>query len=482
MAERETDAALAALREENEELRALNASLRTEVERLAASVAELEARLGLSSKNSSLAPSQDSPKSRAERRAEARAQQKESSRRRGKQPGAPGANLPRRDEPDEVALHEPEQCSSCGEDLSTAPIEGVEARQVFDTPDPVLVCVEHRVVKRRCSCGTLSAGVFPAEATAPTSYGPNVRAASLYLLHGQHLSVERTTEAISQMLGAKVSTGFVVSLAKEAAGRLSGFLAEIAERLVASRIVRVDETPDQVRTKTWWFHVCSNERYTFLFASATRGKAAPDAAGVLGRFGGTMVHDRLAMYFRYSDATHGLCGAHLVRDLAGAGVRWNQTWAAELSRLLTETNKACHLARAEGRANLDDEELAAFLASYDALVEEGLLANPAPVNRKRDYLEKKSYNVAVALRDHRAEATRFATDLSVPFTNNEGERALRMAKLHRKISGCFQSDESARHFAAIRSYLGTARKHGVGALDVLARLFRDDVWMPPAIS
>jgi len=57
-----------------------------------------------------------------------------------------------------------------------------------------------------------------------------------------------------------------------------------------------------------------------------------------------------------------------------------------------------------------------------------------------------------------------------------------MAKLHRKISGCFQGDDSAQHFAAIRSYIATARKHGVGALEVIAGLFRGDVWMPPATT
>ena len=53
-----------------------------------------------------------------------------------------------------------------------------------------------------------------------------------------------------------------------------------------------------------------------------------------------------------------------------------------------------------------------------------------------------------------------------------------MAKLHRKGSGCFQGDDSAQHFAAIRSYIATAREQGVGALDVVARLFRGDVWLP----
>ncbi|MGO8724727.1 MAG: IS66 family transposase [Acidimicrobiales bacterium] len=468
-------AEIEALREENEELR-------HQVETLSAKVTELEARLGQSSRTSSLPPSSDSPKSRAERRAEARQQTKDATRTRGKQPGAPGANLPMREVPDEVLIHEPTRCSSCGTDLSDAPAEGFEARQVFDTPDPVLVCVEHRATRRRCACGTLTAGTFPRDAKAPVCYGPNVRATALYLLHAQHCSVERTAEALGAMLGANVSTGFVASLAKEAAGKLEPFLVEIAERLVASPVVHVDETSDQVRTKTVWFHVCATELYTFLYASATRGKAAPDEAGVLGRFSGVMVHDRLAMYFKYHDADHAICLSHLVRDLAAAGVRWNQGWAGELSKLLTETNEVCHAARAGGKASLHQAELAAFLASYDALVAAGLEANPKPEHRKRDYLERKSYNIAVALRDHRVEVTRFAVDLSVPATNNEAERSLRMAKLHRKISGCFQADDSARHFAAIRSYLATARKHGVGGLDVLGRLFRGDVWMPPATT
>lgn len=467
---------------EIEALRRENDGLRRQVETLTAKLTELEARLGQSSRTSSLPPSSDSPKSRAERRAEARKQKKDATRTRGKQPGAPGANLPMRKDPDEVVLHEPERCTDCGKELSNATLEGFEARQVYDTPDPVLVCIEHRSVRKRCSCGALNAGNFPAEAKAPACYGPNVRACALYLLHAQHCSVERTAEALSEMLGAKVSTGFVASLAKEAAARLEPFLAEVAERLVASPVVHVDETSDQVRTETWWFHVAATDLYTLLYASATRGKAAPDAAGVLGRFSGTMVHDRLAMYFKYRDADHAICLSHLVRDLAAAGVRWNQGWAGEMSKLLTETNAACHAARAEGKASLERDELAAFLSSYDVLVEAGLQANPAPVDRKRSYLERKSYNIAVALRDHRAEATRFAADLSVPATNNEAERSLRMAKLHRKISGCFQGDDSAQHFAAIRSYLGTARKHGLGGLDVLGRLFRSDVWMPPATT
>jgi hypothetical protein len=60
-----------------------------------------------------------------------------------------------------------------------------------------------------------------------------------------------------------------------------------------------------VRTDKWWFHVVSNDLYTYLFASPTRAKSAPDEAGVLGEFAGVMVHDRLAMYFKYDHAGSG---------------------------------------------------------------------------------------------------------------------------------------------------------------------------------
>jgi transposase len=475
---------------ENVALRTENTALAAEIERLSRMVAELTRKLDKGSKNSSSPPSADSPKhqaeatkTRAERRAEVKAKRRdEVERNRGKQPGAPGQNLPMRSDPDETVDHEPSWCASCGEDLAAASVEGIERRQVFDTPDPIIVVTEHRSVRRRCSCGTLNRGVFPREATAPASYGPNVRAAALYLLHGQHLSVERTAEAMSAMLGAPVSTGFVASLANQAAGGLAGFVQELRRRLRGASLVHVDETSDQVRTDKWWFHVVSNELFTYLFASPTRGKAAPDEAGVLNVFGGVMVHDRLAMYFKYDQATHAVCGSHLLRDLAAVGVGWDQGWANDMASLFTEMNNAAHDARGKSRAQLSRRVIAGFLSRYDNLTAAGLAANPQPVGRDRDYIERDGYNLVTALIKLKTEVTRFATDLDVPFSNNEAERALRMAKLHKKVSGCFQSEEGARSFATIRSYLATARKHNVGALDVLAQLFRGDAWMPPVTT
>jgi transposase len=189
------------------------------------------------------------------------------------------------------------------------------------------------------------------------------------------------------------------------------------------------------------------------------------------------------VYFNYDASTHAICLAPILRELTSVAFRFDQTeWATAMIVLLGEMNGAAHQARDAGRRALPRRQLSGFMVRYDTIIKQGLDINPDPIGRKRDYIERESFNLVSALKKLKPEATLFAHDLNVPFTNNEGERSLRMSKLQRKISGCFQGDDGARHFAIIRSYLATARKHNVGALEVLARLFNGDAWMPPIMT
>jgi transposase len=73
---------------------------------------------------------------------------------------------------------------------------------------------------------------------------------------------------------------------------------------------------------------------------------------------------------------------------------------------------------------------------------------------------------------------RFLEDLRVPPTNNLAERDIRMVKLQQKISGCWRTLDGAQAFLTVRSYVATARKHGVNPLAALRRLFEGNPWLP----
>jgi transposase len=77
-----------------------------------------------------------------------------------------------------------------------------------------------------------------------------------------------------------------------------------------------------------------------------------------------------------------------------------------------------------------------------------------------------------------ADYLRFARDPRVPFTNNPAEQAIRISKLRIKISGCMRSMAGAEEFCALRSYLATAARHGIGALDALTTAFQGNPWVP----
>lgn len=441
---------------------------------LAARVAELEARLSKNSQNSSKPPSSDAfvkPPPRSLRR--------KSGRKPGKQPGDPGFRLEPRPDPDRVVLHVPEVCRGCGGDLTAAPVVDEERRQVFDLPPVTPIVIEHRAEQRSCGCGVVTAAAFPAEATAPTCYGPGVAALGAYLLARQHLPVERAAECLADCFGLPVSTGYVASLLPTAADRVEPFLGLTRKELAGAEVTNFDETGARVAAALCWVHVICTDRYTLYHLDAQRGQAAMERAGVLPGFTGVAVHDGLAAYRKF-DLVHALCNAHHLRELAGIAETTGQDWPTRLADLLVQMHVAVEVAKANGETALPARRLATYRRRYDALITEGNTLNPPPPRTGKP--GRPTLGPAGALLHrldvYRDDVLRFATDFRVPFDNNQAERDVRMVKLQQKISGGWRSPAGATAFLAVRSYLSTAAKHGQAALAVLRQLFTGEVWLP----
>jgi transposase len=479
-------ATVARLRAEIVARDAVIAALEARISQLDAHVIELEARLRANSSNSSKPPSADGlakgpPKpSRAARRAAAR-------RKPGGQAGAPGAHLAQVEHPDVVVVHAPGRCGRCGGELADAPMVGAEVRQVHDLPQRGLLVTEHRAERRRCGCGAVTAAAFPDGVRAPACYGPGVRAAVAYLHGQQHLPVQRTAQALADLVGAEVASGTVAAILGECAEGLDGFIEAVRWQLAAAPVAHFDETGVRVAGRLHWLHSASTDRLSLFTVHPKRGRQAMDQAGVLPGFQGVAVHDGWSPYTCYQQATHARCNAHHLRELAGvAALPGQRSWATGMAALLIEAKWAVQRAVAAGTDRLDPRRLDHYRARYQAIIDEGWRANPPPAaarpssGRSSRQRRSKPANLLARLDDHREEVLRFATDFRVPFDNNQAERDIRMAKLQQKISGSWRTLAGGQRFCRLRSYISTARKQQVGVLAALRRVFEGDPWLPAA--
>jgi transposase len=464
---------LQALREENRILKALVAELLPLKEQLAqanARIKDLEDTLAKDSRTSSKPPSSDGlgrlPRS----------SRRPSGKRPGGQAGHPGHTLAMVEQPEEVVRHRPKVCSQCREDLSAVPGSVAERRQVLDVPEIRLLAQEHQIEAVCCpTCHTTSLGSFPASVSAPVQYGPNMQALAVYLHQGQLLPTARTCEALAAICGCQISEGTLIKWSELAAERLAPTVERIADLIVASQFQHGDETGIRVYGMLHWLHVNCTRFLTHLAWHASRGREAMNEIGIWPRFAGRGMHDRLASYDGY-DCAHSICGAHLVRECAGVAEQQHEQWAAEMQDFLLNLHDACHEWRLLHLTCVPAVERDEWVARYFEILAAGYAAQPPqpaspPGKRKGRRKQSKAKNLLDALLGRADQVLALLDDLRIPFTNNQAERDLRLAKVQQKISGTFRSATGVTAFCRIRSYLSTMHKQGHPMLSALTAVF-----------
>jgi hypothetical protein len=333
------------------------------------------------------------------------------------------------------------------------------------------------MLKVRCTCGRTTRADDPEGVNALTQYGPGVHALAVYQLVQQHVPSLRAALGAADLHGAGLSEGFVHAALARAAARLAPFGEHVVALLQSADVAHFDESGIRVAASLHWVHVACTDRLTWYKAHPKRGKTAMADAGVLPHFAGTVVTDAFSSYLKYGTA-RALCNAHILRDLDGVhhADPAGQTWAKAAHDALTAGNNAAHAARQAGRTALTHDEIHALEEQFDQAVRCGRSANPDPPPGG-----KKTFARQLADRLHRRrdDILHFLHDLNVPFTNNQAEQDIRMAKVQMKISGGWRTLDGANRWLLVRSYLSTARKHGLNPMTVLRDLFAGNPWLPP---
>ena len=427
-----------------------------EVRTLQSRVAELEARLGQRSHNSSRPPSSDPPGT-------APGAAKPSGRRPGGQPGHPGrfrALLPP-EQLDQVIVSLPEHCADCGAALPTlaaASDPADERRQVRELPPVTVVTTEYRLAARRCArCGHVTRAALPA-GVGPDGCGPRLTAVSATLSGRYRLSKRETAACLGTLFGVDVAVGTVSALEQTVSAALAPVVAEAQAAVPQAPVVNMDETGWREARRRVWLWTVVTATLTVFQINASRGGAV--ARGLLGSpWAGIVGSDRGSMYRWLERERRQVCWAHLKRDFQKL-VDWGpgpRPIGARLLAIEAEVFRHWHRYRA---GELDRAGVRGAMAPVQmelaAVLAEGA-SEGHPV----------AQSLCRALQKLDAALWTFVTVPGVAPTNNAAEQALRPAVLWRKGSFGTHSPAGSRFVERILTVTASCRQQQRPLLDFL---------------
>jgi transposase len=407
---------------------------------LTARVAELEAKLGKDSSNSSLPPSTAHPHAKPLR------PKNKARRSPGGQPGHAKhqrALLPT-DQCQEVIPCVPTQCRRCGQPLTGTDPEP-RRHQVWELPEIKPVVREYQQHRLLCSCGCSTCGPLPAG--VPTGQaGPQLIAFAALLMACFRQSKRRAAQFLSMILNQPASAGWLVVLQNRAAQAVQPAYDELAQQLPAQPTLHIDESPTKEgQAKAWvWTFVAA----TFTVFACRTSRAADVATQLLGAAYNGVVHcDRARMYWTFARLQW--CWAHLKRDFQGLIDSPCPTARRLGHDLMRPTKELFALWKKVRDGTLSRKCFRQQMQPIRARVEDLLL---------RGYHNARVHGFCKELWEHRERLWRFVDNEGIEPTNNAAEQALRHAVIWRKLSFGTQSAAGSQFVERMLTVIETCRR------------------------
>lgn len=455
--------------------------LQDQLDEVVQRVQKLEDQVAKNSRNSSKPPSSDGlrkPKTRSLRRSEAR--------KPGGQKGHEGHTLEMMANPDHIEVHELNECPHCESNLSTVAVSDRVRRQVYDVPPVQIEVTEHQAEIKHCpGCGQQVQAAFPEGVTQPVQYGPRLKAQASYLNSYHFVPIARTCELLGDFYGHTPAWAFVGDANQAVAAGCEPALVEIQQQLLQAPVAHFDESGLRVDGQLQWLHSASTEWLTYFALHPKRGQEAMRHIGILPDFTGWALHDHWGVYLAFEQCSHAFCNAHHLRELQFIVDQYEQAWAGEMSNLLYHI-KAEVTEIADNARSLAPDRLAHYEREYEAILQRGFKANPAPEKppTKTRGRQKQSppKNLLDRLDKHRSGVLAFMYDSDIPFDNNLAERDIRMVKVKQKVSGAFRTRQGAQTFCDIRSYISTVRKQGANVIAAIQDALAGQPFIPLPVA
>jgi transposase len=436
-----------------------------EIQRLRLEIEQLKAKPETHSGNSSMPPSTDRPKTKAEQkkaRQEARERRKKGEAKpKGGQPGHKGHFRERELEPDRTEQYLPPCCPECSGPVDasciTTAIEPIW-HQIYELVLKPVEVIEHRSPGCQCpGCGAVFQMPLP-ETVTKAAYGPRLAAFGLFLRGVAQSSTRDVVEIFKTILKTPASLGTISNFEARLADVLAIPYEEVLEALQRAKIVNVDETTWYMLSERNVLWVATTEDLVAYRIDTSKGREAFEK--LLGvDFEGIVGSDRAKAYDDRDPALRQVCWAHLDRnfqklyDTGGKGKKLAEAFLHKIDELFVLWHQYQEDALSKEQFS---EKIGELKYAFSGLMDEALENTESSVHEICNSLD----NIWEAL-------WTFSRVDGVEPTNNSAERAARPAVTLRKTSLGSQSERGNRFVAYTLTAVQTLRKQGRNAYEYL---------------
>ena len=187
--------------------------------------------------------------------------------------------------------------------------------EIIATPTNV---TEHQGLAYWCPhCRKFHYAPFPEAIVKAGLFGPRLTALVAFMKGACHASFSTIRKFLRDVVGVKVSRGYLAKLIAKVSESLAPAYAEFLERLPGEAVLNIDETGHKENGQRFWTWCFRAQLYTLFHIDKSRGSKV--LVEVLGKeFKGVLGCDYFSAYRKYMRECNVLvqfCLAHLIRDV-----------------------------------------------------------------------------------------------------------------------------------------------------------------------
>jgi transposase len=421
-----------------------------EIEALKLLVKELTekiARLEKNSTNSSKPPSSDitKPPKKDGEEGQKRRQGAQKGHKKHERPPFPPEHI------DHIIVHELSRCPCCGSQMKPVK-EHAETRQQIELTTKPYQITEHHYTLYWCeSCQAYH--MAQASETDRNLFGPRLMAVTAYLKGRGHLSYTTLQAVLKDIVGIKVSRGFLTKEVKRVSEVLKKPYEELREQLPEAGHIHVDETGWKESGKLEWVWVFKTALVTVFTIAGTRGSEVLEE--VLGKgYEGIISCDFWGAYKKYAEKIAPLvliqfCWAHVIREIVYLAEQGEGKVAGYGKRLLGEVKRM--YGTIHEREGLTKMSWKRRMNKHRRLIEKAA--------GYRVPKQKEAQNISKRMREWGGSYFTFI-DEEIPSTNNAAEQVIRAIVLDRKVTQGSRSEWGKRWMERFWSIVTTCTQQG----------------------